>query len=240
MSKKKRVIIISVTILLMVLGFVCITIAANTPATFNKQYSNVIGLSSFVFWGLALIMLIKNYSKMVSSEMFEAAEKMKTESDFYSLFYTNANPHELEERFANAGFKKYQNFLRKRQFSFIKDYINYYVAIAEVEDIQDYFNNLVEGIEEMLQNQAHLHRNNIVYVFVFTSNLEQEKLDYLQEIIINQETIQGIPGSFDTVLPVVYDKVKQRFIIRTIRRRYSIALLDIALRKLYKMMGFKI
>jgi|GEM_PF-5653565 len=236
MSKKKRIVIFSVAIFLMVVGFVCIGIAAILQDV-NRKYANIIGLSSFGMWGLALFTLLKNFTNMVSSELMDMEAKMRNEADFFSMIGIHETPKSLEERFIKSGFKLKQEYLHKRQFSLAKDYINYYVAIAQEENIIEHFEAFLKKAEDLFQDQSRFHKNNVIYLFFFNRDITQEKLDFLKTVIINQEVIQGLPGSFDTVLPIIYDTANQKYIVRTPRRRFSIALLDMALRKYYKMIN---
>lgn len=236
MSKKKRIVIYSITIFLFVLGFVSLILAIMLPAG-NEKYSIIIGLSAFVWWGLALFILLKNYTNMMSSELEEADEKMRDEEDFFSMISIDETPQSLKERFIKSGFKPKQGFLHKWQFSFAKDYLNYYVAIAREKNIIEYFKVFGKEIEGLLNDRSRFHKNNVIYVFFFNCNITPEELDSIKNIMINQEIVQGLPGSFDTILPVVYDTVNQKYIVRTVRHRFSIALIYIALRKFYKMIG---
>jgi hypothetical protein len=237
MTKKKRIVILSVAVLLFVLGFLTLAIAASIQDTVNNKYANILGLSSFGFWGLSLFILIKNFTNMVFSEMNETTEKMHNEVDFFSMISINENPQTLEERFIKSGFKLQQGYLHKRQFSFAKDYINYYVAIANEESIMEYFNVFLSSVEDLFQNKSRFHKNNVIYVFFFNRNITNEELVFIKSIIINQDVAQGLPINFDTILPIVYDITNQKYIIKALKNRFSIKLLHIALRKFYKMIS---
>jgi hypothetical protein len=237
MTKKKRIVILSVAVLLMILGFLSVVIAESIQDTVNNKYANILGLSSFGFWGLALFILIRDFTDMVSSEMNETTEKIHNEVNFFSMINLNENPQTLEARFIKSGFKLQQGYLHKRQFSFAKDYINYYVAIANEESIMEYFDVFLSNVEDLFQNKSRFHKNNVIYLFFFNRNITNEELDFLKSIIINQDVAQGLPFNDDTILPIVYDITNQKYIIKALKNRFSIKLLHIALRKFYKIIS---
>lgn len=235
MNRKKGNVIISIAILLIFLGFVCIAIAASIEDT--VEYAHIIGLSAFGFWGLSVFLLLKNISKIISLEINEYAEQMYNDANFFSKISLIENPETLKKRFIRSGFKKQQGYLHKIQFSFAKDYINYYVAIVKDENIIEYFNEAVNEMDELVQTKLHFKKNNVVYLFFFNSNITPEELNFLQNVIINQEIAQGLSLIYNTVLPIIYDTVNQKYIIKITKSRFSINILHIALRKFYKMIG---
>ena len=235
MNKKKRIIIYSIAIFLLVAGFACLIIAATIQDT-NRKYANIIGLSSFGIWGLALVVLLINYKNMVTSMLMDLEEKIRSESDFFSIISISETPQTLEDRFIKSGFMPKQEYLHKRQFSLSKDYINYYVAVAQEENITEYFEDFLKKASNLFQDQSRFHKNNVIYLFLFINrDITQEESDYLKTVIINQEVMQRLPENFDTVLPIIYNIANQEYIIRKSRRKFSIALFDKALRKYYKM-----
>jgi len=239
MDRKKRIVVLSIAVFLFVLGFICIGIAAIAQDTINRKYINVIGLSSFGFWLLSLFLIIKNFTNMISSEMIEISAKMHNEIDFFSIINMNESPQSLEERFIKAGFKVKQGCLHKREFSFAKDYINYYVIITKDENIITYLDGFLKSIDEdLFQSKFRFHKNNIVYVFFFNRNTTIEELDCIKNVIINQEVSQGLPLDFDTVLPIVYDTTNYKYIIKSQKSKFSIKLLNMALRKFYKIIEY--
>ena len=238
MDKKKRIAIFSIAVLLAVLGIICITIAVITQDMLNRKYVNIIGFSSFGFWGLGLFILMRNHTNMVSSEMNEIASKMHNEEDFFSMINLIENPQTLEERFIRSGFKLQHGGLHKREFSFMKDYINFYVIIVNEENIAIYLESFMKNIDDFFQNKTRFRHNKVVYLFFFTRNITQDELGLLKKVIINQDVSQELPLNFDTVLPIVYDMTNNQYIIKTLRRRFSIKLLNIALRKFYKMIDY--
>lgn len=235
MSQKKRIVIFTIAILLMAAGFVCIGIAAAIQDT-NREYANIIGFSSFGMLGLAVLVLLKNCQNIVLSELTDMETKIRNEADFFSVIKMPETHQTLEDHFIKMGFQLRQEYLHKWQFSFAKDYINYYVVIAQEENIIEYFEAFLKKAQALFQAQTRLHKNNVVYVFFFNRTVCEEELMFLKTIIINQEVMQGLPGNFDTVLPILYDTTNQQYMIRTPRRRFSIALLDVALRKCYKIL----
>jgi hypothetical protein len=61
--------------------------------------------------------------------MVEIAEKMLNEDNYFSMIDMDENPTTLENRFIKLGFHPKQGYLHKKQLSFVKDYLNYYIVI---------------------------------------------------------------------------------------------------------------
>ena len=103
----------TVSVIITVLGIISLAISTNIQG----KYATIIGVSlCFVFLGLSLFLLIKNFTGMVSSEMAEIVEKMHNDADFFSTIISSETSQTLEERFVKAGFSPYQDICTKGSF----------------------------------------------------------------------------------------------------------------------------
>lgn len=235
MSKKKRIIIFSTAMFLGVLGFVCILLAGIFQDVIERRYINIIGFSSFAFWGTAIFLLLKNFVNLISSEMDEMEETMSGEESFFSMISMGEKPETLKERLIKSGFRTQEDFLYRKQFSLSKDYINFYAVIVEDENIAEYFEFFLKKAECLFQKKSLKRKSNVAYLFFFNRNITCAELDFLKEVIINQDIMHGLPVNIAAILPIVYETENRKYIIRAVKRkdRFSVNLFQIALRRLY-------
>ena len=118
----------------------------------------------------------------------------------------------------------------------MKDYINYFVMIVKEENILEYLNEFIEKTDDLFQNDTRFHKNNVVYMFFVNYDITSEKIDYIKNVIINQDVLQELPINSDTILPIIYDAANHKCIIKTNKNRLSIKLIHIALRNIYKIL----
>ena len=82
-----------------------------------------------------------------------------------------------------------------------------------------------------------LKKNNIVYLFFFKGSITDDEMGFLKNVIINQDVMQSLPVTMDTILPIVYDTAKQKYIVKKLNKkeRFIIRPIHIALRNFYKL-----
>jgi len=235
MNNKQRVLSFIFSIILGALGFGCFAVAAMVQENLGNIYANIIGISGFVFLILSLIYLLVKAPKMISSEMEELAERMKSETTFFTAIQLEESINSLKEKFYKAGFSQEQNYIHKKSFSFAKDYINYYVIIVENMEIEQYIDFFLEKIDSLIESQKRFEKNNYIYLIFFKNSISDDELIPLKNLIINQTVIQEIPSSrADTLVPIVYNIDNKEFMIRMNHRKLSLKPINIAMKNFCK------
>ncbi len=234
MNKKKRYAIYVTSVLFLLAGFFCMAIAGSDAFESNKNLRTIIGLSSFLFWVPPLFILSKNFISLVISEMYELEDKMLRENNFFVEIESLETQASLKEKFLKRGFTPRGDFLHKKQFSFAKDYINYYLMISEEQNILKFFDRYFDKNIDYFVSNKKFRRNNYIYVVFFHSTLSEPNIDYVKNCIINQDVIQGVARHTDTVIPIIYDTNRGKYIMRKMNHKLSLKPLQIALRNFYK------
>lgn len=219
----------------MLVGFACMAIAAIFQGHADTKVINFIGLSTFLFWGLGLAVLLKNFSAMMCSALDETAEKMFGEEAFFSEIYAKETAQSLAKKFKNAGFALEGEYLHKRRFSALKDYINYYLITVEEANVEEHFKTFLETCDKSPPDQRRFHKNNVYYMVYFNRTISDEALEMFKICIVNQDIIQDLSNVPYVFLPIVYDTHQGKYIIRPARGRFSINLFQMALREFYKL-----
>ncbi len=238
MTHKKALAIQIIILILFVLGFVLLGVSAYLQDTADHRLVNILGWSALGAMGISVLILLICFGKVIVAETDYIREKMQNQSDaeFFSTISLYDTPYTLEERFIQAGFSMEEGYLHKRSPSLAKDYINYYVGIANEENISEYFNKFCEKIEGVIQSATRYQKHNIYYIFFFNRTIAQEERAVLKDIIADQYATRSIGFDFDVYLPIIYDTANQKYITKAVRGRFSYYLLDIAVRVIYKML----
>lgn len=234
MDRKKRRTIFIFSITFVVAGFACIFIGASFQGHVDSKVVTIIGLSSFLFWGLGLIVLLKNLPEMMASVLDETAEKMYGEKVFFSEISAKETPRSLVEKFQKAGFVFEGDYLHKRRPSAVKDYINYHVVLAEEVNIEEHFQAFLESYEKSPPDRCPFHKNNVYYMVYFSSTIPDEALKMFKTCIVNEGLMQDISSVPWVFLPIVYDTGQEKYIIRSLKGKHTMNLLQMALKYFYK------
>lgn len=235
MDRKKRIRIQTTVILLLVIGFLCIAIAAWTQGHIDDIYVNVIGFSSFGFWGFSLVLLLCNFTTLFTSELDDFCETLQQQDDFFIEISMEETPQTLKERFEKVGFHPVGTLLYKREILFLQDCVHSYLITVQDQDCLSYFESFIETSKELLLNKK--HKNNVFYLVFFINDIAQEQLQEFQEFSIVQSAFKQLPISLDTVFPIVYDTTNKRYILQKAKAGVSFLPLQHALKRFYKIIG---
>lgn len=220
---------------MLVIGFLCIAIAAWTQGHIDDIYVNIIGFSSFGFWGLSLVLLLCNFTTMLTSELDDFCETLQQQDDFFIEISMEETPQTLRERFEKVGFQPVGTLLYKRKISLLQDCVHSYLITVQDQDNLSYFKSFIETNEELLVNKK--HKNNVFYLVFFTNDIAQEQLQEFQEFSIVQSAFKQLPISLDTVFPIVYDTTNKKYHLQKPKAGISILPLQHALKQFYKIIG---
>ncbi len=133
MTKKEYVTYTAIGIVALVMFFGMLVAAAilQDNGVDSKIYTPI-GLSSFLFAIVGIIILLADFSRAAEYEMRVKGEKID-KSEFTVI--ENVSEGKLRSVLSNAGFKEKDGYLHKRQFSFAKDYVNYFIRMPYGDDI---------------------------------------------------------------------------------------------------------
>ena len=269
MEKSKRKKITAAYITFAILGFVFILLAAIVDTvTGNGGMAGAMGVLGFVSWGLSLFFLFKNFGNLVQGEMMDNIESLMADDGYFAYLDVNIaeySPGLLLEPFKNNGFKVIESkldscqMLHKKEFSILRDFVNYYVVLAEVDNIGPFHDAYIDAFETMVNTR----KNNIVYLIYVLDKLEEappegqestapaleeapleddgQDADYLsnwhilKNINVMEETLNTLPMYRSITVIIAYDRVKNRYVIRDTHGKFANTLFKSGVKKFHKM-----
>ena len=122
---------IGISALVMFFGMLVAAAILQDNGVDSKIYTPI-GMSSFLFAIVGIIILLANFSRAAEYEMRVKGEKID-KSEFTVI--ENVSEEKLRSMLNNAGFKEKDGYLHKKRFSLAKDYVNYFIRLPYGDDI---------------------------------------------------------------------------------------------------------
>ena len=235
MNQKQRTLSLLFGVLLAAAGFGCIVAAGAVRDSLGRFAGDLFVVLGFALWIVSVIFLIWKFPRMASSEMAEEAAAMEADPCFFERIPLPEDAASLAEKLRRAGFRQKAQGLYKRRFSFLKDYINYYVFIESDVDIRHSVDSFAQRMDAQLETKKLFCKNNSVFLVFFQREIPEDDLNALKRLLIIQDVIQGLPrAAADTIIPIVYDVMAGEYIVRKSRKKHSLKSIHLAMNTFYE------
>lgn len=216
MNRKKRIISLLIGIVLCILGFGCIAVAAIVQDILGNHTAGIFCILGFALLIIAVIYMQMTYPKLIASEMEEKAADMQAESRFFQKIQFQEDVDSLAKKLVEAGFTERDDYFFKSRFSALQNIVHYYFFILDNVDVREYIDSFLDRMDDLLARRSILRTDKYVCLMFFQDEISEEDLAALKDLIISQDIMQEIPRkSWDTVVPIVYDTGSREYIVRT-------------------------
>lgn len=167
---------------LFILAIICFFIAfafiiwAASVQDKNVKYSDAIGIIGFFGFGIvSIVIMIKAYPLILLNE----SDRVWKEYDQKELYKLNSlYRNTLEEKLISKNFKPYNNYYKKKKFSFLKDSITYYFRFVDTKTVTGCAKREVNAFKKINKKE----RTSCLCLFAYLDNLTEKDLQDVKDI----------------------------------------------------------
>lgn len=201
-SRKEVIAWEAVGIALFVLSWVCIILpAVLSDSEGHLSYGWIFLLLFFILCISCVVVLIRIFPEAAALDMEKGVDKYLNR-DFTKI--ANAGKQTMEERLKKRGFRETkEGFYRKRKFSFTKDAVCYYVALADAE----YPGKTCDNITARMKKIPEKTKAVCGIVFLYRTELTQSDRDWLKNTAAMDIAMESVIPTAEghSVIPVLVD-----------------------------------
>ena len=219
LTKKRYVIIITLSIAIFLLAFGVMALGAilQENGIENKICYSLLAAAGIMLVG-DLVFMIVNFRGMMEYEIEVKSKKLEEVKHETVKGVTQAK---IKTACLREGFKNKDSlYYYKRKFIFLKDFISYFVKGVECE-------NLISALDKELEAfgaKGYKNINKCLMLFLFKENVTEEELKYLSDVsrsLILAETSMNMP-QFDTAVIVAVDTAKDEGYFVPCKSRFAV------------------
>ncbi len=202
-SRKEVIAWETVGIALFVLSWVCIILAAVlSDSEGHLSYGWVFLLLFFILCISSVVVLIRIFPEAAALDMERGVDKYLNR-EFTKI--ADVGKQTMEERLKKHGFRvTKEGFYRKKKFSFSKDTVCYYVALADAEYPGKTCDNIASRMEKIPEKTKAVCE----IVFLYRTELTQRDRDWLKNTAAMDIAMETVLPTAEghSVIPVLVDR----------------------------------
>lgn len=217
MTKKEYITWMAVALGLFAIFFaLLITAAVLQENGVSSDVYTPIGFSSFAFIALSLVVL---FSRFKSAMGYEIAEKMRKVDETECTVIDGVTDRKIREALMAARFTEKDEYYYKRRFSFSKDYINYFVRLADAVDVE----SSIDSETSKIDARSYANKNKCLILILSLENVTKEDIERMKEFNKAFIVAENIDPYIDSAVCVLIDKTEEKaYLIRNSKMSISI------------------
>ena len=217
MTKKEYIIWMAAAIGLFAIFFaLLITAAVLQENGVSEEIYTPIGFSSFVFIALSLVV---SFAKFKSAMAYELAEKMRKVDETDCTVLEGANERKIKAALNEARFTEKDGYYYKRCFSLWKDYVNYFVRLADSIDVE----TSIEGETSNIDAKGYANKNKCFILVLSLDKVTEEDIKKMKEFNKAFIIAERIDPWIDSAVCVLIDKSNENaYLIQSSKPSFSI------------------